>query len=62
MDKLKAMAIFVEIADQCSMSSAARNLGVVNSVVSKNLNDLEQVATIVGRNACPHLWSAISPG
>jgi DNA-binding transcriptional LysR family regulator len=42
MDKLKAMAIFVEIADQGSMSAAARNLGVVNSVVSKNLNDLEQ--------------------
>jgi DNA-binding transcriptional LysR family regulator len=41
MDKLKAMAIFVEIADQGSMSAAARSLGVVNSVVSKNLNELE---------------------
>jgi LysR family transcriptional regulator for bpeEF and oprC len=41
MDKLKAMAIFVEIADQGSMSAAARRLGVVNSVVSKNLNELE---------------------
>ena len=27
MDKLKAMAIFVEIAEQGSMSAAARNLG-----------------------------------
>ena len=41
MDKLKAIAIFVEIADQGSMSAAARSLGVVNSVVSKNLNELE---------------------
>jgi LysR family transcriptional regulator for bpeEF and oprC len=41
MDKLKAMTIFVEIADQGSMSAAARRLGVVNSVVSKNLNELE---------------------
>ncbi|MCW8330163.1 LysR family transcriptional regulator [Photobacterium sp. SDRW27] len=41
MDKLKAMAIFVEIADQGSMSAAARKLGVVNSVVSKNLTELE---------------------
>jgi LysR family transcriptional regulator for bpeEF and oprC len=41
MDKLKAMTIFVEIADQGSMSAAARSLGVVNSVVSKNLNELE---------------------
>lgn len=42
MNKLKAMAIFVEIAEQESMSAAAKNLGVVNSVVSKNLNELEQ--------------------
>ena len=41
MDKLKAMAIFVEIAEQGSMSAAARKLGVVNSVVSKNLTELE---------------------
>jgi LysR family transcriptional regulator for bpeEF and oprC len=41
MDKLKAMAIFAEIADQGSMSAAARSLGVVNSVVSKNLGELE---------------------
>ncbi len=42
MNKLKAMAIFVEIADQGgSMSAAARKLGVVNSVVSKNLTELE---------------------
>jgi LysR family transcriptional regulator for bpeEF and oprC len=41
MDKLKAMTIFVEIADQGSMSAAARSLGVVNSVVSKNLTELE---------------------
>jgi LysR family transcriptional regulator for bpeEF and oprC len=42
MDKFKAIAIFVEIADQGSMSAAARSLGVVNSVVSKNLNELEK--------------------
>lgn len=41
MDKLKALSIFVEIADQGSMSAAARRLGVVNSVVTKNLNELE---------------------
>lgn len=41
MDKLKALSIFVEIADQGSMSAAARSLGVVNSVVTKNLNELE---------------------
>lgn len=41
MDKLKAMTIFAEIAEQGSMSAAARKLGVVNSVVSKNLNELE---------------------
>ena len=41
MNKLKMISIFVEIADQGSMSAAARSLGVVNSVVSKNLNELE---------------------
>ena len=41
MDKLKAITIFVEIAEQGSMSAAARSLGVVNSVVSKNLSELE---------------------
>jgi LysR family transcriptional regulator for bpeEF and oprC len=41
MDKLKALTIFVEIADQGSMSAAARSLGVVNSVITKNLNELE---------------------
>lgn len=41
MDKLKTIAIFVEIADQGSMSAAARSLGVVNSVITKNLNELE---------------------
>ncbi len=41
MDKLKAITIFVEIADHGSLSAAARSLGVVNSVISKNLNELE---------------------
>lgn len=41
MDKLKAISIFVEIADHGSMSAAARSLGVVNSVITKNLNELE---------------------
>ncbi len=41
MDKLKAISIFVEIADHGSMSGAARSLGVVNSVITKNLNELE---------------------
>ena len=41
MNKLKAIAIYVEIAEQGSMSAAARSLGVVNSVVSKNLSELE---------------------
>jgi LysR family transcriptional regulator for bpeEF and oprC len=41
MDKLKAITIFVEIAEQGSMSAAASSLGVVNSVVSKNLSELE---------------------
>lgn len=41
MDKLKAISIFIEIADHGSMSAAARSLGVVNSVVTKNLNELE---------------------
>ena len=39
--KLKAIAIFVEIADQGSMAAAARSIGVVNSVITKNLNELE---------------------
>jgi len=41
MNKLKAIATFVEIADHGSMAAAARSLGVVNSVVTKNLNELE---------------------
>ncbi|MCU7929789.1 MAG: LysR family transcriptional regulator [Candidatus Thiodiazotropha sp. (ex Codakia rugifera)] len=41
MNKLKAIEIFVEIADQGSMAAAARSLGVVNSVITKNLNELE---------------------
>ena len=41
MNKLRMISIFVEIADQGSMSAAARSLGVVNSVVSKNLGELE---------------------
>ena len=41
MNKLKAIMVFVEIADQGSMAAAARSLGVVNSVVTKNLNELE---------------------
>ena len=41
MNKIKAIEIFVEIADQGSMAAAARSLGVVNSVITKNLNELE---------------------
>jgi len=41
MDKLKAMGIFIEVAEQGSMSAAAQHLGVVNSVVSRNLAELE---------------------
>ncbi|MCW8906089.1 MAG: LysR family transcriptional regulator [Sedimenticola sp.] len=42
MDRLKGIRIFVEIAEQGSMSAAARVLGVANSVVSKHLHELEQ--------------------
>lgn len=41
MDKLKAMTIFNAVVEQGSMSGAARRLGIANSVVSKNLNELE---------------------
>lgn len=41
MDKLKAMTIFNAIVEESSMSGAARRLGIANSVVSKNLNELE---------------------
>jgi LysR family transcriptional regulator for bpeEF and oprC len=41
MDKLKAMRIFAAVVDEGSMSAAARRLGVANSVVSKNLRELE---------------------
>lgn len=41
MDKLKAMTIFATIVEEGSMSAAARRLGIANSVVSKNLNELE---------------------
>lgn len=41
MDKLKAMIIFNAIVEESSMSGAARRLGIANSVVSKNLNELE---------------------
>jgi len=41
MDKLKAMTIFNAIIEEGSMSGAARRLGIANSVVSKNLNELE---------------------
>ncbi|MDX2321001.1 MAG: LysR family transcriptional regulator [Moritella sp.] len=41
MDKLKAMTIFNAIVEEASMSGAARRLGIANSVVSKNLNELE---------------------
>ena len=42
MDKLKAFRCFVEVAEQGTMSAAARKLGVVNSVISKNINELEE--------------------
>lgn len=42
MDKVKAISIFVEVADSGSFSAAAQRLGVVNSVVSKNISELEQ--------------------
>ncbi len=41
MDRIKAMGVFIQIAAQGSMSAAAHELGVANSVVSKNLNQLE---------------------
>jgi LysR family transcriptional regulator for bpeEF and oprC len=42
MDKLKAMIIFNAVVEVCSMSGAARKLGIANSVVSKNVNELEK--------------------
>lgn len=41
MDKLKAMTIFIAVVEEGSMSAAARRLGIANSVVTKNLNELE---------------------
>ncbi|MEH6448316.1 MAG: LysR family transcriptional regulator [Oleispira sp.] len=41
MNQLKAMAIFAAVAKQGSMSAVARELGVANSVISKNINELE---------------------
>jgi len=41
MDKLKAMIIFTAVVEENSMSGAARRLGIANSVVSKNLNEIE---------------------
>ena len=41
MDKLKAMTIFNAVVEESSMSGAARKLGIANSVVSKNINELE---------------------
>lgn len=41
MDKLKAMTIFNAVVEEGTMSGAARRLGIANSVVSKNLNELE---------------------
>jgi len=41
MDKLKAMSIFNAVVEEGSMSGAARRLGIANSVVSKNINELE---------------------
>lgn len=41
MDKLKAMTIFNAVVEEGSMSGAARRLGIANSVVSKNINELE---------------------
>lgn len=42
MDKLKAMTIFRTVVEEGSMSGAARRMGIANSVVSKNLNELEK--------------------
>lgn len=41
MDKLKAITVFLEVADKGNMSAAASSLGMVNSAVSKNLKQLE---------------------
>ncbi|TMS94717.1 hypothetical protein CWB58_03015 [Pseudoalteromonas sp. S201] len=41
MDKFKAMTIFNAVIEEGTMSGAARRLGIANSVVSKNLNELE---------------------
>lgn len=41
MDKLKAMTIFNTVVEAGTMSGAAKRLGIANSVVSKNLNELE---------------------
>jgi len=41
MDKLKAMTIFNAVVEEGTMSGAAQRLGIANSVVSKNLNELE---------------------
>ncbi|HHX8684493.1 LysR family transcriptional regulator [Vibrio diabolicus] len=42
MDKLKAMTIFNAVVEEGSMTGAARRLGIANSAVSKNLNELEE--------------------
>ena len=42
MDKIKAIRIFVEVANCGSFSGAALRLGIVNSVVSKNVSELER--------------------
>jgi LysR family transcriptional regulator for bpeEF and oprC len=42
MDKIKAMTIFNAVVEEGSMSGAARRLGIANSVVSKNINELEK--------------------
>lgn len=41
MDTLKAMKIFAAVVEEGTMSAAARRLGIANSVVTKNLNELE---------------------
>ncbi|MCL1057503.1 LysR family transcriptional regulator [Shewanella gelidimarina] len=41
MDKLKAMTIFNAVVEEGTMTAAAKRLGIANSVVSKNLNELE---------------------
>ncbi len=43
MDKFKAMTIFSAVVEEGTMSAAARRLGIANSVVTKNLNQLEKV-------------------